>query len=100
MLFDPKWERNSLLGLISWLETQDPNTEYVFTHSCDCLITRYCVAMGIEKENRSEELAMIYAGRDLGKVAIGTVTQQTQGLAQTYGSALERARVALIVKER
>lgn len=40
---------NSLQGLISWLETQDPNTRYDYHNGCNCLNARYFSANGYRK---------------------------------------------------
>jgi hypothetical protein len=54
MLFDPKWDRNSLTGLRDWLATQDPDQEYVW-HSCQgCVVGRFLRAQGKESVNYSE----------------------------------------------
>lgn len=91
MLYSPRWECNSLPGLIAWLETQKPETSYRFTCSGDCLIARYGRAMGIRRDDYSPELQKIYAGTDAGRIAIGTGF----GEHQTYGAALARARRAV-----
>lgn len=91
MLHNPQWERNSLLGLIAWLETQDPTTSYRFTCSGDCLVARYGGAVGIRRDEYSPELQEIYRGTDRFSIGIGTGGPGFQ----TYGAALERARKAL-----
>ena len=37
----------SVHGLIAWLETQDPETEYDYTKGGDCLIQRYLKDRGV-----------------------------------------------------
>lgn len=90
MLHNPQWERNSLLGLIAWLETQEPQRSYRFTCSGDCLVARYGGAVGIRRDEYSPELHKIYSGTDPLRIGIGM-----SGDDQTYGAALERARRAL-----
>jgi hypothetical protein len=41
MLHDPKWDRGTLTGLITWLEGWNPSTKYNYDIGCDCLARRY-----------------------------------------------------------
>jgi hypothetical protein len=103
MLFDPKWDRNSLDGLIAWLLTQDPCTEYGFLRCGDCLIARYAGAMGIRLNEMSAELFAIYCGVDPGCIAIGDMNIVRDRCIpalkmDTYGAALERAKASVAAR--
>lgn len=85
----------SLRGLIAWLETQPPETQYCFSTSPACLLTRWHEALG-------------YSYRDSycdGVYSTGIDPYDENGWAYkvacgsdhlwTYGAALTRARVGL-----
>ena len=47
MLYDPKWERDSLVGLRNWLAKQPADDQYQW-HSCaTCVVGKYLKAQGI-----------------------------------------------------
>jgi hypothetical protein len=49
MLYDPKWNKPSLAGLIAWLETMPPEGEYDFD-ACDgtCMLGQYMAHLGVD----------------------------------------------------
>ncbi len=79
----------SVHGLIAWLETQDPETEYNWRKTGDCLGSRYLKARGVQ------DLGAGY--RALSSVDVGN---EIRGLGSliflerpwTYGAALARAK--------
>ena len=82
----------SLEGLIAWLETQDPETEYDFL-DCDgnCLLDQYRAACCPEKEyvevsriKLPKPPKWIFTKYDLGNLACAD--------PNTFGHALSRAR--------
>jgi hypothetical protein len=82
MLYDPKWEKKvdplSLDGVIAWLETQDPATEYDWSSTLNCLLCRYLKSQGWNL---------------LAYVSMATLTQsKAMERPWTYGAALERFR--------
>jgi hypothetical protein len=93
MLYDPRWEqknKNTLLGLIAWLETQDPNTRYDYCDASGCVVGNYLKSLGVTPfDLKPEELDALHPC--LNSVACGTIYP----LDWTYGGALKRARAAL-----
>jgi hypothetical protein len=48
MLYDPKWDHNSLTGLRDWLATQNPEEVYRW-HDCrNCAVGKYLTAHGVD----------------------------------------------------
>lgn len=98
MLYDPKWEKNvkaepSLIGLIAWLETQDPATEYQWSGLCTpCLIEQYVASIGLSKHD------LYCVVDDRGHNLYDRLSLRNGGIAvetpHTFGAALERARAA------
>jgi hypothetical protein len=94
MLYDPKWEKKakselSLAGLIAWLETQDPKTEYEWFGCTPCLVEQYAAACGFSRDD-------LYCVKDeRGFNAYDRIACDS-GLAvakpHTFGAALDRAR--------
>lgn len=84
----------SLAGLIAWLETQDPATEYEYS-SCDtCLLANFFIAMGEARDTR--DVIITPGGHLFGN---GTSKQYPRvmdkvaaGGPRNYGAALTRAR--------
>lgn len=83
----------SLEGLIAWLETQDPATEYCYHKNGDCLLHRYF---------RNNGIAMP-VGHGVGGTFIHTADFRRIDLSEelaavprcephTYAAALDRAR--------
>ena len=75
----------SVHGLIAWLETQDPETEYDFGLTETCLATRYFKQFGVELEG-TFEYGPINVSRD------SIWSKIVQGRPWTYGAALARAK--------
>ena len=48
MLYDPSKDVFSRAGLIHWLRTEDPDTEYDYINSWGCVLARYLQAKGIQ----------------------------------------------------
>lgn len=91
----------SLAGLIAWLKTQDPETEYVFSdgNGCEggCLWHRYFRSHGFKDVDVAGDHATV-DGRDwlfpgnTHKYQFGTPGNKiASGLPYTYGAALKRA---------
>jgi hypothetical protein len=73
----------SLVGLIAWLETQDPAASYVWFTSCHrCLLGQYMTAQGLTPRQCSENYGPL--GRETCSLAFAK--------PRTYGAALARAR--------
>jgi hypothetical protein len=63
MLYNPKWTSlfhneepapqdtgiHSMKSLISWLETKDPEEEYVYANPYGCLLMQYYTSKGLKK---------------------------------------------------
>lgn len=90
----------SIDGLISWLETKDPNGTYNFS-KCDgtCLFAQYMLAIGIPwVSSKYPPTPYIYTlqlvGNDVAPGAWyqGNVQQVASESPQTFGAALERAK--------
>jgi hypothetical protein len=46
MLYDPKWDRDSLVGLRDWLARQPASTSYNWSSCENCVVGRYLTAHG------------------------------------------------------
>lgn len=104
MLYDPKWEKPevkadpfSLGALIAWLETKDPEAEYCFTLSGDCLLAQW--ARSVDPEATFVECGpSMFAYRVFGQTvdlkAFGRIANPHTPVNGTFGAALERAREA------
>lgn len=100
MLYDPKWNKEfSIVGLISWLETKDPDAHYNWqTVWCDCLIGEWRLAMG-EVGESWERISRI--GRQMGtSPEHSKIAMIAANGPWTYGAALERARKALANEQK
>ncbi len=75
----------SIHGLIAWLETQPPKTEYDFTQAHNCLATMYFNQFGIKRKG-----SLSYGPIVFGENKVWT--RIIQGRPWTYGAALARAR--------
>lgn len=84
---DSKSRIFSLEGLIAWLETQDPATEYDYSDCFGmCLIGQYLAARGVPwEEERYGDFLTLPA-----RVTIASGCSAPFG--ETYGAALDRAR--------
>lgn len=80
-------------GLIAWLETQDPATEYKYTDNDECLLCRYFRARGIPLNDYRPLSFDEWTDRDgvdhplpeiLDNISVDGVS--------TYGAALIRAK--------
>lgn len=99
MLYDPKWEQKrdadvfSVAGLIAWLETQDPTTEYDYCVPGTCLAAQYLMSKGF-----SESKDYVIFPGSLNRVIPGLkfITSghgaRGENRAWTFGAALARAR--------
>lgn len=101
MLYDKKWdapkvevtkpEKISLEGVIQWLETKDPNTEYNWL-DCKgmCLLGQYLTAQGdTHWTNNYLELSQVKTNGPMGVLAEIAWTSPF-----TFGAALGRAKAA------
>jgi hypothetical protein len=84
----------SLRGLIAWLETQDPTTEYRWGNiSGGCLIGRYGASIGYTMgdmcRNRPESDLTYY------DICVGDTRAVALRMPHTFGAALDRARECL-----
>jgi hypothetical protein len=91
MLYDPKWEqKNTLLGLIAWLETQDPDTHYDYIDASNCVVANYLKFLNVTPF-------------DLDPIQLSALHPHLNIIAHdyqypgdwTYGGALARARAVL-----
>ena len=84
-----------LKGLVKWLETQDPATEYNYHEYCDCLAARFAIAVG---HDVNDQLSLIgfknYYVICANDPAPTPETYPKPG-EWTYGAALTRARKVL-----
>jgi hypothetical protein len=72
----------SLAGLIAWLETQDPTTEYCWIDAHHCLYGQYCRAHG-------HEYVDVYERFSEQIIPTGEISFPHP---RTFGAALSRAR--------
>ena len=87
----------SLEGLISWLETQPPETEFLYCNTSDCLNARYLRARGIELASYNAMGATHFTtadGKDHDLPEELDLVANDCG-PQTYGAALRYARELL-----
>lgn len=97
MLYNKKWDLPiktvpSLIGLIAWLETQDPAQEYDWS-KCDgtCLVSQYLTSIGILDGEQWKDYNYHKA---LGLPEAGSFNIAYQR-PWTFGAALLRARAVL-----
>ena len=105
MLFNPEWKQGtkaeapakvappSLVGLIAWLETQLPETEYSWLGAQHCLVAQYLRA------TQGWDCPAVYIGFDSVFGSDGQegfrYHQVGNGGPTNFGAALERARKLL-----
>lgn len=87
----------SVTGLIAWLETQDPATEYRYLSNHDCLICRYFCARGVSLARHSPMGSRTW-GDAAGNAHIlpPELNLASRGHPWTYGAALARAKATLV----
>ena len=104
MLFDKRWDKPevkvhsfSLVGLVAWLETKNPDETYEWAGCTPCLIEQYGTFAGVKN---------VFAPIDPGNYETTPYyvlsTSNHQLAAQkphTFGAALERTRKALCPQE-
>jgi len=83
----------SIHGLIAWLETQDPETEYLYVSSQTCLLTKYFRSRGIKRKGvyRYGPL-IVYSLNEDEHVNAPQWDKIAIGHPRTYGAALARAK--------
>jgi hypothetical protein len=47
MLYDPKWGRPSVAGFRVWLERQDPDATFCYSHCDGCAVGQYLTSIGM-----------------------------------------------------
>jgi hypothetical protein len=78
----------SLLSIIAWLQTKDPDEHYPFCNTDGkCLFSQYLVSLGYSQEPTSDPVFALWR---MMHVHFGYVAQE---LPWTFGAALERAKV-------
>ena len=84
----------SVEGLVAWLETQDPTTEYGYQSSNDCLLCRYLRARGVPLSETASMGGSGWWDRDGG---IHRLPSSLRVLAHgsNYGEVLARAKALL-----
>jgi hypothetical protein len=88
MLFDPKLQKPTLAGFISWLETKDPNETYIWIDYKECACGQYMAALGIFSSD------WVRSPGVLGKLNRLAMPRQF-AISDTFGNLLARARTAL-----
>ncbi len=83
----------SVHGLIAWLETQDPETEYSYGSMADCLLCRYFSARGVplalDRPLHLNEWEDNEGQRHALPTNLNAVSRKGPN---TYGAALARAK--------
>lgn len=87
----------TLQGLVSWLETQDPETEYNYVNGRQCLMARYLRAHDVPFDlvvpSRIHlDGSTVSFPREMDDIALPGYEDHGE---ETYGDALIRARAAL-----
>ena len=80
----------SVTSLIAWLETQNPETEYDYTDSRECLITRYMLARGVPLP------PMLLDGVSNDQIKKWGFYDIANNAPSTCGAALARAKATLV----
>jgi len=93
MLYDPKWNKPSLAGLIAWLKTMPPEQTYNFA-KCDgtCLFGQYMSSIGIgwtDDMGSNSRTPYTDTLRTMGGFEVQIIASTSPF---TFGAALERAR--------
>jgi hypothetical protein len=92
MLHNPDWDKTakpdvmSVEGLAAWLETQQPETMYVYGDCRDCLICRY-VEKFCGRTYKPVLIDLNTVGAVMERIALGTTERD-----RNYGDALKRCR--------
>jgi hypothetical protein len=81
MLYDPKWDKNSLIGLRDWLAQQPADTPYTWSSCKTCVVGMYLEAMGDThlrypmwcSETPGAHMAVAECFSDMGRGALGRV---------------------------
>ncbi len=83
----------SRLGLIAWLETQDPETEYDYTDPADCLLCRYFRAVGVPLKDGKAVDSLDWTDKNGNDHLLSRELNQIslEG-PDNYGGALARAK--------
>ncbi len=90
----PKTFTPDLRGLVAWLETQNPATEYDFDDTHDCLLCRFSKENGYWRGEYGATCAGF--GEEQWAMASAAI-EGSRGYRKHhgYGAALERARAQL-----
>jgi hypothetical protein len=81
----------SLLSIIAWLQTKDPNESYQFCNTDgSCLFSQYLVSLGYPRNPSTMDTEMFEIWRQLH----AKFCYVAQGLPWTFGAALTRAEAA------
>lgn len=92
----------NLTDLVAWLETQDPDTKYVYVSHDDCLLARFYKAHGYDRvmvfsnavyPSGHAEAAPYFPLAP--KMNTAAIYASDLNLDYTFGNALKRARRAL-----
>lgn len=82
----------SVHGLIAWLETQNPETEYNYMDSNDCLLCRYFRACGVRLRHNDPMGPYEWMDADGIRHNLLPALDHISITASTYGAALARAK--------
>jgi len=91
MLYDPKWEKPTVAGLIAWLETQPAEGEYYYLNcSGECLFGQYMTSLGIDWSGlHCRQSPYIDTLHSMGGLRVQKIASEGPW---TFGAALNRAR--------
>lgn len=96
MLFDPNWSIGvrpfQLSSLISWLESQPPESTYTYSDCGRCLLAQYFTAMGFKKIIITSESMYYRDPTERGQSLPSFFNQISLGSPRTFGDALKRAK--------
>jgi len=90
MLYDKRWQTNTVESLIWWLEQQPAKSRYIYEDRDNCLLCQYYKAHGIDAGSMSASNYWVdrqeyQLPEHFNDVAIAG--------RKTFGAALQRARV-------
>jgi len=99
MLYDPQWGQRhdpfSLPGLIAWLERQDPDADYCYSSTGECLLARYFSERGFRRVIMAASYFYHFPrpGALYQTVPLPPhFNDVAKGKVRTFGAALARAR--------
>ena len=87
MLYDPKWERDSLAGLRNWLAKQPADEVYHWYNCRDCVVGKYLEAHGVSHQEYSIWIQKVPGAATAAVACFATAEWSDPG---TMGRALEK----------